>query len=309
VFDDRAARTALWLANRALAEDLQGQLDLTSAALISDAAVGRARFVSRVNAVVCGIEVCRLIVSHFGSGIQFFPVLRDGDSIASGTVLATIEGNARSILQLERTCLNFLGQLSGVSTLTAQFVRQVAGSPCEILDTRKTTPGWRALEKYAVRCGGGRNHRLGLYDGILIKDNHLAICDQLPGAEHVTVDDAVRRARDWLNKHHPPVSTHIPIEVEVTSIEQLALALTAQPDIVLLDNMALDQLTECVALRDRVAPGVKLEASGGVRLETVAAIAATGVNRISIGALTHSAPNVDIGLDWIPSQPDNTIPG
>ena len=176
----------------------------------------------------------------------------------------------------------------------------MAGTRAGIYDTRKTTPGWRLMEKYAVRSGGGHNHRSGLFDAILIKDNHLALGAAASGAANMTPADAVRKARAFVDSIEPPQpAAPLIVEVEVDTLEQLADVLTAGPDIVLLDNMPLEGLRSAVAMRDRVAPAIELEASGGVRLDTVAAIAATGVERISVGALTHSAVALDVGLDWL----------
>ena len=298
-FDDLAARTAQWLARRAISEDLDDQVDLTSSAIIPESALGSANFVSRKTGIVCGLEVCRLIVAEFGNDkLAFESKIVDGDSVKCGSVIATIRGPARSILLLERTCLNFLGRLSGISTLTSQFVERVRGTKCVVLDTRKTTPGWRALEKYAVRCGGGVNHRMGLYDGILIKDNHLALCRQLRDGGTLQIDQVIERARLWLDSNLSDVNPRIPIEVEVDSASQLRLALGANPDMVLLDNMSTDELRQCVGIRNELAPHVLLEASGGVDLNSISEIARTGVDRVSVGALTHSALNFDIALDW-----------
>jgi nicotinate-nucleotide pyrophosphorylase (carboxylating) len=202
--------------------------------------------------------------------------------------LAVIAGPLRSLLAAERTALNFLQRLSGVASLTRRYVEAVAGLPVLVLDTRKTTPGWRLLEKYAVRAGGGTNHRLGLFDGVLIKDNHLAGL----GDPATAIRRAVESARGF------PGNVRLAIEVEVDTLDQLDQALAASPDIILLDNMPNEWLREAVARRDRLAPGVKLEASGGVNLGTVRGIAETGVDRISVGALTHSAAALDIGLDY-----------
>jgi nicotinate-nucleotide pyrophosphorylase (carboxylating) len=194
----------------------------------------------------------------------------------------------RSILAAERTALNFVQRLSGVASLTAKYVAIVAGLRCKLLDTRKTTPGWRLLEKYAVRQGGGHNHRMGLRDGVLIKDNHLAAL----GTATDTVALAVRLARE---KH----GVAIPLEVEVDTLEQLDVALAARPDVVLLDNMSADNMREAVRRRNAVAPGVQLEASGGITLSTLRDKAESGVDRISAGALTHSATALDIALDYL----------
>jgi nicotinate-nucleotide pyrophosphorylase (carboxylating) len=192
------------------------------------------------------------------------------------------------LLMMERTALNFLQRLSGIATLTARFVAEVAGTKAVILDTRKTTPGWRALEKYAVRCGGGTNHRFGLYDAVLIKDNHLAWLAE--GGD--PIGRAVAAARAGAPKGNKF------IEVEVDTLEQLDRALEVGPDIILVDNLGPEKLAEAVRRRDAKAPGILLEASGGVTLETVRGLALTGVDRISVGALTHSAPALDIGLDF-----------
>jgi len=274
------------LVDLALAEDLGPFGDRTSRALIPAEAPGSAAFVARAPGIVAGLPAAAMVCAK----LAFTPALDDGQPVQRGTVLATVAGSLREILAAERTALNFLQRLSGVATLTRRFVEAAAGSPARILDTRKTTPGWRLLEKYAVRMGGGHNHRLGLYDGILIKDNHLA---GLGG----DVQLAVTRARS------APGNDWLPVEVEVDTLEQLEEALTARADIVLLDNMPLGMMREAVLRRDAVSPETKLEASGGVSLDTAPAIAATGVDRISVGALTHSAPALDIALDFAIGAP------
>jgi len=211
----------------------------------------------------------------------------DGEQVDKGATLGMIQGRMCTILTGERTALNFLQHLCGVATQTRRFVDAIAGLPCTILDTRKTTPGWRRLEKYAVRCGGGSNHRLGLYDAILIKDNHLAVLARNPDP----IGEAVGAAR-------LAVGTSVPIEVEAATLEQLERALEMTPHRILLDNMDLDTLRAAVLMREDSTPRIPLEASGGVTLATVRAIAETGVDFISIGALTHSAPALDIALDY-----------
>jgi nicotinate-nucleotide pyrophosphorylase (carboxylating) len=194
--------------------------------------------------------------------------------------------------------LNLLGRLSGIATLTREFVRRVEGTKARIYDTRKTTPGWRRLEKYAVRCGGGHNHRTGLFDAILIKDNHLAFA----AGSDLSPAVAVRAAREFVRQMDAEhLDKGMLIEIEVDRLEQLGDVLAAAPDIVLLDNMATDQLRTAVAQRNEIAPGVELEASGGVSLDTVREIALTGVDRISAGSLTHSARCLDLALDWLPA--------
>jgi len=212
------------------------------------------------------------------------PGVTDGARVPAGTVLCEVTGPARTLLTAERVALNFMQRLSGVATKTAGFVQAVAGTGAEILDTRKTTPGWRELEKYAVRCGGGRNHRIGLWDMVLIKDNHLAaLREEKPNA----IAAAVQRAR----RIYPALK----VEVEADTLQQVAQACEAGADIILLDNMTLEQLREAVAV---VGGRARTEASGGVSLATVRSIAETGVNFISVGGITHSARAVDIGLDF-----------
>jgi nicotinate-nucleotide pyrophosphorylase (carboxylating) len=275
------------LVDLALAEDLDAAGDLTARATIPDDAFGSARFVARAAGVVAGLPVVEVVAEQFDLLGRWQALVADGDRVERGTALATIAGPMRSLLALERTALNFLQRLSGVATLTARFVAEVAGTNTVVLDTRKTTPAWRRLEKYAVRRGGGRNHRLGLFDAVLIKDNHLA---WLAGA-----DDPIGRAIASARSGSPPGTV---LEIEVDSLQQLDRALACRPDIILVDNLGPEALAEAVRRRDQVAPGVLLEASGGVNLATVGPLARTGVDRISIGALTHSAPALDIALDF-----------
>ena len=268
----------------ALAEDLGRAGDVTAAACIPAEARMKAAFVARKPGVLAGIEAVRLTLRALDPDAAVELRLSDGDAFEAGATLAVVEANARAFLSAERTALNLLGRLSGVATLTRAYVDAVAGTTARIADTRKTTPGLRALEKHAVACGGGINHRFGLDDAILIKDNHVAVCGG--------VGQAVRRARAF--------SPHLmKVEVEVDSLDQLneVLALIPEglaPDVVMLDNFSPADLRRAVAW---VGGRMTLEASGGVDLTTVRAIAETGVDIISVGALTHSAPNLDIGLD------------
>jgi nicotinate-nucleotide pyrophosphorylase (carboxylating) len=271
----------------ALTEDLSDDGDVTSRATIPEGAKGRAAFVARGPGVLAGIEAAERVCLRVDPKLEFAALRQDGYRLAAKETFATVEGPMRSILMAERTALNFLQRLSGVASLTRQFVDAVAGLPVKILDTRKTTPGWRLLEKYAVRMGGGTNHRVGLFDMVLIKDNHLAALGP--------PETAIRRAVEAARGEFPT----LPVEVEVETLEQLDQALEVRPDVVLLDNMLLDQMRDAVARRNAVAPGVKLEASGGVTLQTVRTIAETGVDRISVGALTHSARAMDIALDYV----------
>jgi nicotinate-nucleotide pyrophosphorylase (carboxylating) len=263
----------------ALAEDLGRAGDITSAACIDADARIEARFVSRKAGVVAGVACARLAVAALDPTAVFETLQPDGALVRPGGAIARVMANARALLSAERVALNLLGRLSGVASLTRAYADAVAGTRAVITDTRKTTPGLRALEKYAVRCGGGVNHRFGLDDAILIKDNHVAACGG--------VAPAIRRAK--------AAAGHlVKVEAEVDSLDQLDEALAEGPDVIMLDNFSLADLRTAVA---RAAGRVTLEASGGVTLETVRAIAETGVDVISVGALTHSAPALDIGLD------------
>jgi nicotinate-nucleotide pyrophosphorylase (carboxylating) len=267
---------------RALAEDLGRAGDVTAQACIPEGARMRAVFAARKPGVLAGIDCVRLAVLAMDPDASVDLKLRDGEAFVAGAVLAEVEADARAFLAAERTALNLLGRLCGIATLTQAYVAAVAGTKARIADTRKTTPGLRALEKHAVLCGGGVNHRFGLDDAILIKDNHVAVCGG--------VGEAVRRAR-------ASVGHLMKVEVEVDGLDQLDEALAAGPDVVMLDNFTLPMLREAVA---RTAGRITLEASGGVNLETVRGIAETGVDVISVGALTHSAPALDVGLDAMP---------
>ena len=256
-----------------LAEDL-GEGDLTSDALVPEDATAAASILLKERGVVSGLEVARAVFAELDPNVRFDPLTADGEHTEGE--IARLEGRARALLGGERLALNLLGRLSGVATLTRRYVEAVAGTGVEILDTRKTTPGLRTLEKYAVRCGGGRNHRLALDDGILIKDNHLRVAGP--------IGDAVELAQ----------ATGAEVEVECDTLEQVEEALAAGADVILLDNMTPALLTQAVALTGGRA---KLEASGGVTLENVRAIAETGVDFVSIGALTHSAQALDVSME------------
>lgn len=273
----------------ALAEDIGPTGDRTTLALIPPDREATAAFVARTAGVVAGLPAAALVIGAVDAGLRFVPEVPDGTRVGPGQRIAAVSGPLQHILVAERTALNFLQRLSGVASLTRKYVDTIAGLKAAILDTRKTTPGWRLLEKYAVRMGGGVNHRTGLYDGILIKDNHIAGL----GDPATAVRRAVELARAF------PGNRGLPVEVEVDSLAQLDQVLPAKPEIVLLDNMPPDVLRAAVAVRDRMSPGTLLEASGGVNLSTVRAIAEAGVDRVSVGALTHSAPALDIALDYV----------
>jgi nicotinate-nucleotide pyrophosphorylase (carboxylating) len=289
VFDIAERMAAVRLIELALEEDLGERGDITTSALVSPGERGAMQIVAREAGVIAGLPVAKLVFEQLDRGVQFVAHVEDGGPVQRGTVVAELTGSVRSLLSGERTALNFITHLSGIATFTRRYVDAITGTSASIFDTRKTLPGWRVVEKYAVRCGGGRNHRVGLFDMVLIKDNHLAGWSA-SGSDH-SVAAAVRAVRSQ-------VPSGIPIEVEVDTLEQLADALSASPDIVLLDNMDIATLAQAVEIRNRLASQTELEASGGVRLDTVADIARAGVDRISIGALTHSAPALDLAFDW-----------
>ena len=262
----------------AISEDLAGGQDLTSVATITQSQVSTADFTTRASGVVSGLHVVAAVLEY--CGVNHYEVLVDeGAKVSVGKVLITAQGNTQKILLAERTALNFLSHLSGVSTLTNQWVSEISGTKCQIRDTRKTTPGLRMLEKFAVRMGGGVNHRLSLSQAALIKDNHIMAAGSISDAFNA------------IKKMYPDKS----IEIEVDSIDQLKEAIRLKPDLILLDNMSTDQCSEAVSITNDL---VKLEASGGIAITNAKAYAATGVDYLAIGSLTHSAPALDIGLDF-----------
>jgi nicotinate-nucleotide pyrophosphorylase (carboxylating) len=272
------------LVQLALEEDLGPAGDVTSEAIFGAHDLAKASFVAREALVVSGLDVAARVYAALDARVHFRPLCADGDARTSGQPLAEVAGPARALWSGERTALNFLQRLSGIATLTRDFVKALEGTRCRLLDTRKTAPGHRLLDQAAVRAGGGTNHRLGLFDGVLIKDNHVAAAGGLT--------EAVNRARGHAHGL-------LRIELEVDSLGQLEEALGLPVDIVLLDNMSIPDLKVAVERRALRRPALLLEASGGVRLETVRAIAETGVDFISAGVLTHGARAVDIGLDAI----------
>ena len=262
----------------AISEDLAGGQDLTSVATITQSQVSTADFTTRASGVVSGLHVVAAVLEY--CGVNHYEVLVDeGAKVSAGKVLITAQGNTQKILLAERTALNFLSHLSGISTLTNQWVSEISGTKCQIRDTRKTTPGLRMLEKFAVRMGGGVNHRLSLSQAALIKDNHIMAAG------------SISEAFNAIKKMYPDKS----IEIEVDSIDQLKEAITLKPDLILLDNMSTNQCSEAVSITNGL---VKLEASGGIAITNAKAYAATGVDYLAIGSLTHSAPALDIGLDF-----------
>lgn len=273
------------LISLALREDLGKEGDVTSAAFIPENSGSTARIVARAECVASGLSTARAVFLRADPLLEVSLRCAEGDLLGKGAVLLEIRGSTRSILAAERTALNFLGRLCGIATLARRYADAVRGLPVKLLDTRKTTPGWRLLEKHAVRAGGCVNHRMGLHDAVLVKDNHLAAIGGV-----ASLPAALARLRT----EHPS----LPVEIEADTPEQVSSLLGMEGiDVVLLDNMSPALMREAVAQRDARAPGVKLEASGGVTLETVREIAETGVDRISVGALTHSAPNADLSLE------------
>jgi nicotinate-nucleotide pyrophosphorylase (carboxylating) len=289
----------------AVLEDCGPFGDVTTVSLVPPEGCGATEVVLRQDGVIAGLRCVPIVLRQIDPALAWTAAVSDGALLSRGTVVGRIEGRVQGMLTAERPLLNLLGRLSGVATLTRRYVEAVAGTRARVYDTRKTTPGWRRMEKYAVRVGGGCNHRTGLYDAILIKDNHLAFGAEIGQTQPAGYSpaEAVRRTRRWLIDRVPQwVRSRMIVEVEVDTLAQLREVLPEHPDIVLLDNMTPDQLRGAVALRDEVGSSVELEASGGVGLESIQAIAASGVERISVGALTHSAISLDLGLDWSPPR-------
>jgi len=265
------------LIEMAIREDIPAGIDITSAATIGDDQIGTAEYRLRESGVIAGIPVAIAVLNRLGITDIETPVI-DGDENLAGTVVLIARGNVRSLLLAERTTLNFLTHLSGIATLTRRWVNEVSGTQCQVRDTRKTTPGWRVLEKYAVRMGGGTNHRMSLSDAALIKDNHIVAAG------------GVLKAFELVRSQYRDAD----IEIEVDTLDQLKEVLVGNPDLIMLDNMSVEQCREAVAI---VNGKTKLEASGGLSLENAKVYAQTGVDFIAVGALTHSAKALDIGLD------------
>lgn len=286
-FGQAEEHAAQQLIRLGISEDLGQEGDITSQAVIPQSLKGKATFVARAPGVLSGTPIIQMVCSAIDPRLQLELLTADSSVLQPEQPIATMAGSMRSVLAVERMALNFLQKLSGIATQTSKYVEQVKETKCQVLDTRKTTPGWRVLEKYAVRCGGGQNHRMGLFDAIMIKDNHLA------GLRHhgTPLAEAVKQAR-------AAVGHKVIVEVEVESIEQLNEALAAHPDVILLDNMKVDMLRQAVVIRNRTASQTRLEASGGITLATLREVARAGVDCVSVGALTHSAPALDIALDY-----------
>jgi nicotinate-nucleotide pyrophosphorylase (carboxylating) len=262
----------------AISEDLAGEEDITSVATITDSQVSTADFICRAEGIVSGLHVAAAVLEY--CGINHYEVLVDeGAKVSTGKILITVQANTRKLLLAERTAINFLSHLSGISTSTSKWVSELSGTKCKVRDTRKTTPGLRQLEKFAVRMGAGLNHRISLSESALIKDNHIVAAGSITNAFKLV-------KQKFPNKK---------VEIEVDTLEQLAEAILLKPELILLDNMSIDQCIKAVSIANGT---VKLEASGGLTLENAKAYANTGIDYMAVGALTHSAPILDIGLDF-----------
>ena len=269
----------------ALSEDLGDRGDVTSQTFIPSASTSFARIVAREECIVSGLSTALEVFSRIDPRLEVTLRCSEGERLSQGATLIELKGSTRSILSGERTALNFLGRLCGIATLSARYAEKARGTKAVLLDTRKTTPGWRLLEKQAVKAGGCTNHRMGLHDAVLVKDNHLAALGSL---------DALPTVISKLRAEHPG----LPIEVEADTLKQVERLLTMTGiDVILLDNMDATMMRKALTLRNTLSPAVLLEASGGVTLETLRQIADTGVDRISVGALTHSAPNADLSME------------
>ncbi len=297
--DERLEHAVRCLIRLSIDEDLGDAVDWTTVCLIDPERRGGCQIVPRETGICAGLALLGWIVDEFDADLDCECLVEDGSRMEPHQPIARLIGNVRDLLTAERTVLNVISRLCGIATLTSRYVEQLAGSPARLYDTRKTTPGWRLMEKYAVRCGGGHNHRSGLYDGFLIKDNHLALAGSAAGP--LPAGDAASKAMTWRGSRVERMTAPPIVEVEVDSLEQLRDVLPIGPDIILLDNFSLDELRQAVAIRNELATAVELEASGNVRIDTLAQIGKTGVERISSGALTHQATSLDLGLDWFDS--------
>lgn len=301
--DERLENDLRQLMRLAIAEDLDVSVDWTTLAMIDAERRGTCQIVSRGEGIAAGIALTPWIVDEFDADLEVEVLVGEGESFSPGTALVRLSGSARDLLTIERVTLNLLSRLCGIATLTRRYVEELAGTDARLYDTRKTTPGMRRLEKYAVRCGGGHNHRTGLFDGFLIKDNHLALGqsnatesggDAMPLSPAEAAGRAVTMRGGVMNQLVAPSI----VEIEVDRLDQMETLLRSGVDIILLDNFTLDDLRSAVAARDAASVDIELEASGNISIDTIASVAATGVDRISSGALTHQATSLDLGMDW-----------
>ncbi len=307
--DERLENDLRQLVRLAIAEDLDVSVDWTTLAMIDAERRGTCQIVARGDGIAAGIALTPWIIDEFDADLDVEVLIGEGEPFSPGTALVRLSGSARDLLTTERVTLNLLSRLCGIATMTRRYVDELAGTNARLYDTRKTTPGMRRLEKYAVRCGGGHNHRTGLFDGFLIKDNHLALGqskatgaggDGTPLSPAEAAGRAVTMRGGVMNQLVAPAI----VEIEVDRLDQLETVLNSGVDIILLDNFSLDDLRSAVAARDAVAGrdaagvAIELEASGNIAIDTIAGVAATGVDRISSGALTHQATSLDLGMDW-----------
>ncbi|TWU03954.1 carboxylating nicotinate-nucleotide diphosphorylase [Neorhodopirellula pilleata] len=288
------------LVRLSIAEDLDVALDWTTVAMIDSERRGACQIVARGAGVSAGIALTPWIIDEFDADLEVEVLVGEGVRFEPGTPLVQLSGSARDLLTSERVTLNLLSRMCGVATLTRHYVDRIEGTNARLYDTRKTTPGWRRLEKYAVTCGGGHNHRTGLYDGFLIKDNHLALgrSSQSPDQPLSALEAATRAVAMRGGQVNQLLAPRM-VEIEVDGLDQFEQVLETGIDIILLDNFSLEDLRAAVAARDAAGVSVELEASGNVNIDTIAAVAATGVDRISSGALTHQATWLDLGMDWV----------
>lgn len=293
--DEKLEDACRQLVRLAVYEDLEHQVDWSTVSTVPGGRRCVCELRTRSDGRAAGLVCIPWILDEMQAEVEVTLQASDGEAVTAGTSVAMLTGESRDVLTAERILLNFVCRLSGIATHTRRFVERIAGTRARVYDTRKTTPGWRRLDKYAVRCGGGANHRTGLFDGFLIKDNHLAIARGALGASPSATLETVQR---WLGASIERMKAPESVEIEVDDLAQFDEILPLHPHIILLDNFSLADLQTAVERRNRSAPRVQLEASGGVTLETVRAIAETGVDRVSCGALTHAAPWLDLGLDW-----------
>ncbi|WP_146392420.1 carboxylating nicotinate-nucleotide diphosphorylase [Allorhodopirellula solitaria] len=298
--DDRLENDLRQLVRLAIAEDLDVAVDWTTIAMIDAERRGACEIVSRAHGIAAGIALTPWIIDEFDAELTTELLVDEGDAFTPGTPLVRLSGSARDLLTSERVTLNLLSRLCGIATITRCYVDKLAGTNARLYDTRKTTPGMRRLEKYAVRCGGGHNHRTGLFDGFLIKDNHLALggsSESQDSAQLSPIEAAGRAVAMRGGMMNQLVAPSI-VEIEVDRLDQMETVLSSGIDIILLDNFSLEDLRSAVSKRDAAAVPVELEASGNITIDTIADVAGTGVDRISSGALTHQATSLDLGMDW-----------
>ncbi|MCC9657779.1 carboxylating nicotinate-nucleotide diphosphorylase [Rhodopirellula halodulae] len=296
--DDALENDLRQLVRLSIAEDLDVAVDWTTVTMIAPERRGACQIVPRVDGVAAGIALAPWIVDEFDADLDVEVLIEEGASLVPGKPVVRLSGSARDLLTSERVLLNILSRMCGVASLTQRYVNAMAGGSARLYDTRKTTPGWRRLEKYAVRCGGGHNHRTGLFDGFLIKDNHLALGRGGNGSDPLTAGEAAKRAVEMRGASVDQLVAPSMVEIEVDTLQQFEQVVTTGIDICLLDNFSLDDLRSAVARRDELGVNVELEASGNITIDTIAKVAATGVDRISSGALTHQATWLDLGMDW-----------